>query len=177
MLQRDIFCYPAERKPGAVQEDRENFVSFNSRYAYIKCVECILVDDRKGYAYIGLDIDRKSSESHKLFQRAKDQKLTDREVFERMERQGIFLLVSSCRIEKDKILPTYYTRQQIEQIFDIDKNYADMLPLRVQNEDQDKLKNTKYNPISMFMNLRNQKCKVYGHEIITTEPVKKMNDC
>lgn len=177
-------------------ENRENFVSFNSRYAYIKCVECILVDDRKGYAYIGLDIDRKSSESHKLFQRAKDQKLTDGEVFERMERQGIFVLVSSCRIEKNKILPTYYTRQQIEQIFDIGKNYADMLPLRVQNEDtfrghllltfiscvivkliQDKLKNTKYNPISMFMNLRNQKCKVYGHEIITTEPVKKMNDC
>ena len=35
----------------------------------------------------------------------------------------------------DKILPTYYTRQQIEQIFDISKNYADRLPLRVQNED------------------------------------------
>ena len=71
-----------------------------------------------------------------------------------------------------------------------------MLPLRVQNEDafrghllltfiscvilkliQDKLLKTKYNPISMFMNLRNQKCKVYDTVTIPTEATKKMNDC
>jgi hypothetical protein len=70
-------------------------------------------------------------------------------------------------------------RQQIEQVFDIGKNYADMLPLRVHSEEtfrghllltfiatvavklsQDKLNGSVYNPISMFMNLRNQKCKV-----------------
>ena len=106
------------------------------------------------------------------------------------------IIVSSRPIATDRILPTYYTRQQIEQIFDIGKNYADMLPLRVQTEEtfrghllltfisciilkmiQDKLKLTKYNPLSMFMNLRNQKCKVYATEILTTEATKKMNDC
>lgn len=71
-----------------------------------------------------------------------------------------------------------------------------MLPLRVQNEDNfrgdllltfrscvimkmilDKLLKTKYIPISMFMNLRNQKCKVYDKTILPTKPTKKMNDC
>jgi Transposase len=177
-------------------ESKENFVNYNSRYVYLKCVECTVVDGHKGYAYIGLDIERKGSETRKLFQRAKDKKLTDDEVFDQMERHGVFIILSSRRIAKDKILPTYYSRQQIEQVFDIGKNYADMLPLRVQNEDtfrghllltfiaclilkiiQDQLKNSKYNPISMLMNLRNQKCKVYAHEIVTTEAVRKMNDC
>jgi hypothetical protein len=176
-------------------ETKENFVCYNNRYAYIKCVECELVKGYKAYAFVGLDIDRKSSESRKLFQRAKGDKLRDSDVYDRMSSQGAFILVASRRIAKDRILPTYYMRQQIEQLFDIGKNYADMLPLRVQNEDtfrghllmtfiasavvkklQDDLKNTAYNPISMFMNLRNQKCKVYDDCIIVQESFKKAND-
>ncbi len=177
-------------------ELRENLVSYNNRYAYIKCVECELVEGHKAYAYIGLDIDRKGIESRKLFQKAKAQSLTNDEVYDQMSRQGVFVLVSSRPIAKDKILPTYYTRQHIEQVFDIGKNYADMLPLRVQNEDtfrghllltfiasaiikklQAQLKNSLYNPISLFANLRNQKCKVYENTIITQEAFKKANDC
>lgn len=175
----------------------ENFVNYNDRYLYIKRVEIDdVVDGNKGYAYIGLDIMRKDDEDRKLFQRAKDNKLTEKEVYEAMGHHGVFVILSSRKVAANKILPTYYTRQQIEQVFDIGKNYADMLPLRVQNEDtfrghllltfiaciilkmlQDKLLKTKYNPTSMFMNLRNQKCKVYGNEIIPTEATKKMNDC
>lgn len=176
-------------------ETRENFVNYNNRYAYIKCVECELVAGYKAYAFIGLDIDRKSSESRKLFRRAKGEKLSDANVYEKMASHGVFILISSRRIAKDKILPTYYIRQQIEQIFDIGKNYADMLPLRVQNEDtfrghllmtfiasvvvkklQDELKGTAFNPISLFMNLRNQKCKVYDESVIVQEAFKKAND-
>jgi hypothetical protein len=177
-------------------EQRENLVNYNGRYVYIKCVECQLMDGHRAYAYIGLDIDRKGSESRKLFSRAKAQSMTDGEVFDRISRQGIFILVSSRRIAKDKILPIYYTRQQIEQVFDLGKNYADLIPLRVQNEDtfrghllltfiatvilkkiQDKLKKSAYNPISLFMNMRNQKCKVYDNQIVTQEAFKKANDC
>jgi hypothetical protein len=177
-------------------ESKENLIRYNGRFIYIKRVECNVVDDFKGYAYIGLDISRKEDEDKKLFQKADDQKLTNDEVFDKIKHHGLFVIVSSRPMATDKILPTYYTRQQIEQIFDIGKNYADMLPLRVQNEDtfrghllltfiscvilkmmQDKLKPTKYNPISMFMNLRNQKCKVYATELLTTEATKAMNDC
>jgi hypothetical protein len=180
----------------ATLECKENFVCYNNRYAYIKCVPCQLIEGRSAYAYIGLDIERKNSETKKLFQRAKSKGLTDEDVFDRMTKQGLFILVSSRRIPEDKILPTYYTRQQIEQIFDIGKNYADMLPLRVQNEEtfrghlvltfiatvilkqiQDHMKDTQYTPISLFLNMRNQKCKVYEEVVITQEPFKKVNDC
>lgn len=175
-------------------QDEKNFVSYNNRYVYIKCVECEPIQGYKGYAYIGLDIDRKSSEAHKLFQKAKSKKISEKDVYAKMQSQGVFILISSRRIAKDKILPIYYTRQQIEQIFDIGKNYADMLPIRVQNEStfrghllltfmatvickivQDKLKDTNLNPKSMFLNLRNHKCKVFDHAIITQEAFKKAN--
>jgi transposase len=122
--------------------------------------------------------------------------LSERDVYERMSAMGIFVLVSTRRVAKSKILPAYYTRQQIEQIFDIGKNYAGMLPLRVHREEtfrghllltfaaavivkmiQDKLSSTSYNPISMFLNLRNQKCKLYENQVITQEAFKKANDC
>ncbi|WP_108775280.1 hypothetical protein [Lactimicrobium massiliense] len=149
-----------------------------------------------GYAYVCLDIERKEFETQKLFKRAKVQKFDKDEVFQEMLREGAFVLVSSRRIAIERILSTYYTRQQIEQIFDIGKNYADMLSIRVQPEEtlrgyllltfitsvivkriQDKLKITSYNPISMFMNLRNQKCKVYDDQVIAQEASEKANDC
>jgi hypothetical protein len=97
------------------------------------------------------------------------------------------------RLPDDVSMPkAVYMRQQIEQVFDIEKNYADMLPLRVHSEGtfrghplltfiatvavklaQDKLKGSVYNPISMFMNLRNQKCKVYEDRIVPQEAFKK----
>lgn len=177
-------------------EAKENFVRYNERFAYIKRVKCELVTGYTSYAYIGLDIARKGSESKKLFKSAKARNLTDEDVYNQMATQGIFILVSSRQIARDKILPLYYTRQNVEQIFDIGKNYADMLPLRIQTEDtfrghllltfiatvivkmiQDQLIDSPYNPISMFMNLRNLKCKVYEDRIITGEPFKKANDC
>ncbi|MFA6816530.1 MAG: transposase [Lentisphaeria bacterium] len=177
-------------------QTQENMVKYNSRFVYIKCVECKLVETHKAYAYIGLDLGRKHNEAAKLFKRAERCEITTEEVHRAMETQGIFILVSSRRIAKDKILPLYYTRQQIEQIFDIGKNYANFLPLSVQNEAtfrghllltfiaavavkriQDHLTKSEYNPMSMFLNLRNQKCKVYNNTVVTMEAAKKANDC
>ena len=118
------------------------------------------------------------------------------EVHDAMESQGVFVIIASRKIARDRLLPAYYTRQQIEQVFDIGKNYADFLPVRVQSEEafrghllmtfmaavavkliQDKLKDSPYNPISMLLNMRNQKCKVYENAVIPQEAYKKANDC
>lgn len=179
----------------STMEARENLVDYNGRYVYIKAVPCNL-NGHHAYAYIGLDIERKSSETHKTFQRAASRKMNIDQVYDTIHRQGVFILISSRRIATDKILPLYYTRQQIEQVFDVGKNYADMIPLRVQKEEtfrghllltfmatviikkiQDQLKKTAYTPESMFLNLRNQKCKVYTDKVITQEAFKKANDC
>lgn len=84
-------------------EKEENLVEYNGRYAYIKRVQCKLVDDHTGYAYICLDIERKGFETQKLFKRAKVQKLDKDEVFQKMSKEGAFVLVSSRRIAVDKI--------------------------------------------------------------------------
>jgi hypothetical protein len=175
-------------------ESKENLVEYNGRYVYLKRVPCQLAA-KKAYAYIGLDIERKSIEANKTFRRAKDFKLTNDQVYDVIQKQGVFILVSSRRIAANKLLPLYYIRQQIEQVFDIGKNYADMLPLRVQTEEtfrghllltfiativlkkiQDALKNTSITPMSLFLNLRNQKCKLYQDKAITQEPFKRAND-
>lgn len=57
------------------------------------------------------------------------------EVSRKMNAQGVFVLVSSKQITTDKILPLYYTRQQVEQIFDIGKNYPALIPIRIQTEE------------------------------------------
>ena len=177
-------------------ERRENLIGYNGRYAYIKCVACELLPGQKAFAYVGLDIDRKAIEAKKLFAKAAAEALADAEVFKRLSTQGRFVLVSSRRLKTSEILPIYYTRQQIEQVFDIGKNYARMIPLRVQGETtfrghllltfiatviikklQAKLKDSAFNPISLFSTMRNQKCKVFENLILTQEPVKKANDC
>jgi hypothetical protein len=178
-----------------VLERRENLVEYNGRYVYLKCVSCELVG-HGAHAYVGLDVERRSLEMQKTFRRAKDQKLDAGQVYDVIAGQGVFVLVSSRRIALDKVLPLYYTRQQIEQVFDIGKNYADLLPLRVASEAafrghlfltfvvtvvfkmlQDALKGSSVSPLSLFLVLRNHKCKVYDTRVITQEVFKKANDC
>ena len=180
-------------------ECEDNMVEYNGRYAFVKPVACDIKGEQgayRGYAYVCLDIMRQGDETRKLFKRASAQCMATADIFQKMRNHGVFILLSTRKIARDKILPTYYSRQQIEQIFDIGKNYADMTPLRVQEEEtfrghllltfiasvivkriQDRLKKTIYNPNSMMLNLRNQKCKVYDHEVIVQEAYKKANDC
>jgi hypothetical protein len=175
--------------------DPANIVAYNGRFLYIKRIACQLVDGYRGYAYLALDIERKGDEARNLFRKATVDGIDPIDVHYRMLRQGIFILVSSKRLEKSEILPIYYERQMIEQVFDIGKNYANMIPLRVHGEPtfrghlmltfistvvlkmlQNKLKDSPYNPISLFKEMRNHKCKVYNDRIITNEPFKKAND-
>ena len=175
-------------------EAKENLVEYNGRYVFLKCVPCELVG-HQAYAYIGLDIARKSSETNKTFQRAIPKKMSTDDVYDVIQKQGIFILITSNQINTTELLPLYYTRQQIEQVFDIGKNYAGMLPVRVHSEDtfrghllltfiatavikqmQEELKSSAITPISLFLDLRNHKCKVYEDKIITHEVFKKAND-
>ena len=151
---------------------------------------------RKAFAYVGQDMERKASEARKLFAKAAAEGLDDGEVFDRLSDKGRFVLVSSKRLKTPEILPLCYTRRQIEQVFDIGKNYAGMTPLRVHGENtfrghllstfiatviikklQGRLKDTPYHPYSFFMLMRNQKCEVFQRQVLTHEPVKKANDC
>jgi hypothetical protein len=173
----------------------ENFVSYNTRYAYIKRVDCELISGYSAYAYLGLDLSMSSLESSKLFMRASRDHMRDIDVHRAMNMHGVFVLIFTRPIAKDKILPLYYTRQQIEQVFDICKNNTNLLPLRVQSEEtlrghlllafaaavvcrklQEDLKDTEYTPQNALLSLRNHKCKVFEDHVLTMEAAKRAND-
>jgi len=112
-----------------------------------------------------------------------------------IRRKGLFILVASEPIDTHDILPLYYTRQAIEQVFDIGKNNADLLPLRVHGIESFRghlllsflvsaayvmmnkiLKKADVCAVGAYRILRNMKCKVFDSKIIVQEANKKMND-
>jgi transposase len=153
-----------------------------------------------GFAYVGVDVDSRNQQMKRAVFAAIDDKLPPEDADLRMSKLGVFMIISSEDIGLDEILPLYYTRQQVEQVLDLGKNNADILPLRIQNEDtfrghlmitflatvllqklqRDILakskKKDKVNPEGALFALRNQKCKVYIDEIVPQEAVKCIND-
>lgn len=174
-------------------------IRYGNRLVYLKKVE-VNVYGYTGYAYIGVDMDSRNQQFKRAIFHAIDDNLPTDEADARMARLGTFIILSSDNLETKDILPLYYTRQQIEQVFDIGKNNADLLPLRIQCEDtfrghlmltfiatavlqrlqrdilSRRKKGDKVNPEGAFLKLKNQKCKVYEHNIIPQEPVKEIND-
>jgi hypothetical protein len=176
-------------------ESKENLVEYNGRYVYIVREKCEIIDGCNAYVYLCKDITMRSIEATTLFANAKKKKMSTSEVYDALEGKGIFALFSSRPIAKEKLLSTYYMRVQIEQIFDIVKNYTNLLPLRVQKEEtfhghlvlvfiasilakmlQIDLRKTGYTIESALLNLRNQKCKVFERNVLPQESVKKVND-
>ncbi|MGB4408500.1 MAG: transposase, partial [Sphaerochaeta sp.] len=174
-------------------------VPFGNRVVYMRRFPVDL-DGHAGYAYLGLDMDSHNMQEKKVSLEALNDNLPFEEIDSKMRRLGAFVLVSSERMECKEALPLYYTRVQVEQVFDIAKNNADIVPLQVHGEEtlkghlmltflstvlfqllqQDMLLHTqkedKTNPEGSFLVLRNQKCKVFDKVVIPQEPTKEMND-
>jgi len=176
-----------------------NALRYGNRLLYMKKASVKLYGN-DGFAYIGVDMDNRNQQMKRTAFSAMDDKLSPADADKKMSSLGVFMIISSEDIEIQEILPLYYTRQQIEQVFDLGKNNADILPLRIQNEDafrghlmitflatvllqklqKDILltrnKKDKINPEGALFTLRNQKCKVYTKEIVPQEAVKDINN-
>jgi hypothetical protein len=176
-----------------------NALRYGNRLLYMKKSQVKLYGET-GFAYIGVDVDSRNQQMKRAAFSAMDDKLTSEDADKQMSSLGVFMIISSEDIMPDEILPLYYTRQQVEQVFDLGKNNADLLPLRVQNEETfrghlmltflatvllqklqrdiltKRKKKDKINPEGALMVLRNQKCKVYTDEIIPQEAIKSIND-
>lgn len=173
----------------------ENLVQYKDRYVYIKRVDCLLGHKKhEGFAYLGYDVDRASDESHKAIKRAQKEHSSTASLHKKLEGTGLFMIVSSLPFETDGILPAYYTRQLVEQYFDISKGSSKLTPLRIHSEEalyghlilsmiaatmnvyiQNKTNCIYDNKEEIFMTLRNQKCTVRSTKISNTEPQAKAN--
>jgi transposase len=104
-----------------------------------------------------------------------------------VKRKGFMVLMSSSHIEREKLIPLYYSRQYVEKAFSYSKDDLSLLPLRVHREEslrgylfitflslivymeiQKRLESVE---LSMDI-LRNIKCKVYDREIVLQELTK-----
>jgi len=185
-----------EKEYAATLEEKVNMVEYNGRYLFIKRVPCTLGTNNGGYAYLGLDLDKNASETKSVLSKAKTDKMTIDDVYEKLNKKSLFAIVSSQEIPTSEILPLYYTRQQIEQVFDVGKTDGKLLPISVESEQslnghllfaflanvvlrelQSFLRNTKLNAKSVFDRLVNHKCQVFDDVIVTLEPFKRANDC
>ncbi len=165
----------------------ENLIEFNGRYVYAKQVEC-RIDRHTVYAYLCFDVDASSDENHKAIKRSHKKKISDVEMHRLFESSGLFVIISSLPYQADEILTVYYTRQLVEQYFDVSKGISRLTPLRVHTEKrvlghillsqiaatinlyiQKKMHSVFDDSEEMFMGLRNQKCIVYASRIVTNE--------
>ncbi len=178
-------------------EAKENAVLYNNRLIYVKCIPCRIgkKEDRPAYAYLCKDMTMRHEQEKRIIQRAEDESLSGADIFDDLQKQGIFVLISTRKVSKDKLLPLYYMRDQVEKIFELCKQGGKILPINVESEDtfrghlmmtfmasailklmSDKLRKTSLTTESMFMILHEQHAMIYDDEFITTEPVKKMNE-
>jgi hypothetical protein len=176
-------------------ESRRNAVFYRERLLYIKRVPTELFG-HEAYAYVAIDHQRRSDESYAYMKKTiDDSKLSDEEIDRKAKSKGMFVIISSECVETADILPLYYTRQAIEQVFDLYKNNADLLPLRTHGEDTFRghlmlsflstiaymlvnqlLDGIKFCADGAFRSLHNLKCKVFDNSILVKEATKKDND-
>jgi transposase len=111
-----------------------NHIIHNGRLLYVKKFEISLFG-HKAYAYVAVDFNRRNDELISLVHNNNNKSIKNRLSNEELEIEsqllGTFVLVSSINLEVHEILPFYSSRNYIEQIFDISKNNAILLPLRV----------------------------------------------
>lgn len=172
---------------------------YGERLVFIKKIQ-VEVCGHNAYVYLCIDEDMYLMQHKKTILNALDDKKDSDETDAAIKKLGAFAILASEEIPEEKLLPMYYTRQQVEQVFDITKNYADLLPIRVQSEQcfsghllisfmatvimqklqQDLLKRRlkkakSLNAESIMIYLRNQKCKVYKDYAIPQEAHKEAN--
>ena len=172
----------------------KHLVKYQSRFLHIKRVEVPLIK-KAGHAYICQDDDLKHILEKDYYRDIYDEGVSPEKVDAAVNELGIFILISSESIPPRDLLPLYYTRQTVEQIFDIGKNNADLIPLRVHSVEAFRghllmsfiaayvyiLVNSYFIKtdrcaLGAFRVMRNQKCKVFDDAIVPQEPTKAMNE-
>jgi hypothetical protein len=196
-----IIRLPSNRKVfiDAIAKFREEVLSDQCRYIHsgraigIKRIATTAFGHH-GYIYLCVDYNRRNEELTKFTQGALEDKMPRDEWSTHTNKMGFFAIVSSKKIEPADLLPLYYTRQTVEQVFDVLKNDAKGLPLRAHNEDTFRghlmlsfmsvMLNLKLNQCfagnkmftaqSALLVMRGLKCKVYKNCMLISEPNKNM---
>jgi hypothetical protein len=122
------------KKHGADLKIAENGITYGVRSLYGKKVPVKLFG-KELYAYIMLDINKAAEDESKFIQKHVNDVNKCIDADDILASLGKFILLSSNNYEISEILPLYYSKQQIEQVFDVSKNYDSLLTLKAHNEE------------------------------------------
>ena len=175
---------------------KENIIEYNGRYMYVDMAELEIGEKkRKGYGYLGLDMERASDEVHKAAGKTGKKRKSASEMHDIYTGAGLFALLSSLPFSTNDIVPAYYVRELAEQYFDVGKGISRLIPLRGHSEEtilghlllsqaastinlyiQKKMRVMPDDREALLMALRNQKCTIFETKVVTTEPQAKANE-
>ena len=175
-------------------EKFRNAVRYGKRVLFIKKREVELLG-RKVYAYIVLDPERRGREIRRTLLKVMDEVSKEDEEMEYiLMKKGIMILVSSLDVNREEVVPLYYTRQIAERLFGFSKDDLNILPLRVHKEETLRgylflhfaslvvyslLKRElgkDHTVEEVLLTLRNLKCKVYEDEVVVQEPTRQQRE-
>ena len=174
-------------------ECHANAVLYGQRVVFIK-TQIIELYDNQMNAYILLDPTKRAAAIQNILKESNAEDLTSEQLDMKIKQAGIFVLLSKTPIDKQDILPTYYTRQCIEQLFGFAKSNNNILPLRVHSQQsirgvlmlaflaliafailRQRLMG-RYTPQQALILLRTLKAKIYDSDVLITEPNKKVKN-
>lgn len=179
-----------------LEESVSNAAQYGDREVFISSKEKTIYGE-KMFTHIILDPSKKSKDMNMALKNNLDEELEESketELNNKIKYSGFLILLSKTKIDKQDILPTYYTRQAIEQIFGFAKTNNNLLPLRVHSEQSVNgylmlvfislilfiTARQKLQPDitidKALLRLRGLKAKIYDQEILIQEPNKKTKD-
>ena len=162
-------------------ENPEKAVKYGNRIMFISSSQTEFADHTV-FMHLILDPERRERELRRYMLKHMD----DYDPFA-VKRKGFMVLMSSQPIERDQLIPLYYTRQFVEKAYSYSKDDLSLLPLRVHGEDALRgylfiifLSLIVYMEVQKeigsvemaFDTLRNLKCKVFDKEIVIQELTK-----
>jgi hypothetical protein len=168
-----------------------NLVRYHHRRLCAKMVP-ISIYGTELYAYIMLDLGEISNDLLKAADKFVDSSDCEKKTEEGFFSAGKFILLSSVNYNTDEILPLYYSRQAIEQVFDFAKSYGGTLPLRGHSEEtirgillisfiatavysclSHSLAESRYSPHSALLYMHNASIKIYESVTLLEELTKQ----
>jgi transposase len=167
-------------------ECNENAVKYGKRGLFIRKRHIDLYG-YLAYAYVVCDPVRRGKEISKKILELES---TGNEL--ELEKCGMMILISNIDMSSDEVVPFYYSRQMVEQLFGISKDDLNILPIRTHSEARFrglmlisfialivymKIKVSIGSSITveqLFLLLRNLKCKVYSDNSLIVSEVSKV---
>lgn len=181
-----------------LEQSVSNAVRYGDRVVFIASKETKLYGEGM-FVHVILDLSKRAKDMNVILKDNidADAEYNESEAMElnkKLKYSGFLILLSKSNINRQDILPTYYTRQAIEQIFGFAKSNNSLLPLRVHSEQSVKgylllaflslvlfvtVRKRLQPDITTdkaLLRLRSLKAKIYDNEILIQEPNKKVKD-